>query len=47
MKYKYNESFWSDNPIIKEVPAPRALEADLSKQKALKDQFIDNAKRKH
>ncbi len=45
IKYKYDPSIWEENPFMIELPAQKALEADLSRVKKIEDQFRENAKK--
>lgn len=44
IKYQYDPSVWEGNSFIVELPAPEALEADISRVKRMEKQFLDNAK---
>jgi len=41
----YDPNFWERNEILRLLPAPEALELELSKPKSLDQQFRDNARR--
>ncbi len=46
VRYTYHPSFWKENTLLLELPAPKALQADLSRVKNMEEQYHDNAKNK-
>ena len=41
----YDPNFWERNEILRLIPAPEALQLELSKARSLDEQFRDNARR--
>ncbi len=46
VRYTYDPSFWKENTLLLELPAPKALQADLSRVKNMEEQYYGNAKNK-
>jgi hypothetical protein len=41
----YDPNFWERNEIMTSIPAPEAMETELSRIRTLREQFLDNARR--
>ncbi len=41
----YDPNFWDRNEIMSSVPAPEAMESELSRIRSLRQQFLENARR--